>query len=172
MAAFVALHKLLKRKRRRRAARAAEALQPVGGNGDGADGLGHSMATLGGGAGSRDLAAAERTIRTPYQRLDSGGSAGRTPGAARYQRLGSGKSAGGERGDLADRLDSGRSSSGLTDALLSPDHARRAQHARQGRFNSVARSVLFGLPLHQPWKPCILPQLHLVTVWDSQKAFR
>ena len=48
---------------------------------------------------------------------------------------------GGERGVL-EMYDSGRSSSGLTDALLSPDAARRVQHGRQGRFHSVARSAL------------------------------
>ena len=92
MAAFVALKRALRCKRRRSAARAAKALQAV--DGGGAAGLSMGMAT--GGAGSRDVAAgAERQIRTPYLRLDSGGNAGRTPGAPRYERLDSGKSAGG-----------------------------------------------------------------------------
>ena len=63
--------------------------------------------------------------------------------SARYERLDSGKSVGGQRGSpgIHERLDSGRSSSGLSDALLSPD-ARRMLPGRQGRFNSVPRSVL------------------------------
>ena len=141
VAASVALKRLLKRKRRRRAAGAAKAGQAVGFSS--ATGLGLNLATLDKGAERGDVAAAGRLPRLPYPQLDPGRNAGMTPGAARYERLDSGKSVGGQRGSpgIHERLDSGRSSSGLSDALLSPD-ARRMLPGRQGRFNSVPRSVL------------------------------